>query len=186
LPVLAIAMFDRGRFRQLRISFGGVNAGFAMGVAMFAAISGVYVRILRESPVLTGLAPALRSKVAGFGLDSPAWFVALAVFLSMAHSFLEEYYWRWFVHGALRERLRSSTAISISSIAFAAHHVVVLHIYFPDRFWSATLPFSLGVAVGGASWAWLYDRTGSLAGPWVAHVLADAALMAIGFDLLYR
>ena len=77
-------------------------------------------------------------------------------------------------------------AIVVSSLAFAAHHVVVLAVYFPDRFWTATLPFALAVAVGGAAWAWLYDRYQSLTGPWVAHLLTDAAIMAVGFDLLYR
>ena len=133
-----------------------------------------------------GLVEQIQAKVSGFGLDSPASYLVLTAFLCVVHSFLEEYYWRWFVHAGLRDRLPQALAIPISSLAFAAHHVVILHVYFPDRFWSATVPFSLAVAIGGAMWAWLYDRTGSLAGPWVAHAFADAALMAIGYDLLYR
>ena len=105
--------------------------------------------------------------------------------LSVLHSFLEEYYWRWFVHAGLRDRLPWAAAITLSSVAFAAHHVVVLDVYFPGRFWTATVPFSLGVMVGGAIWAWGYDRTGSLAGPWAAHIGADIGLMAVGYDLLY-
>jgi uncharacterized protein len=186
LPVIAIAIFDTGRFRQIRLSIRGIGAGIAIGLVISAVIQAAYWLALRDGPIFSGLTSAVRSKVAGFGMDNPVRFVALAAFLSIAHSFLEEYYWRWFGHGALRERLPPTAAILISSIAFAAHHVVVLHIYFPDRLWSATLPFSLGVAVGGACWAYLYDRFNSLAGPWAAHALADAALMAIGFDLLYR
>jgi membrane protease YdiL (CAAX protease family) len=186
LPMIVIALLNQDRFRQIRLSMRGFGAGVAVGLAILAAIQAAYWLALRDSPVLSGLATAVRSKVSGFGMDTPGRFVTLAVLLSLAHSFLEEYYWRWFIHGALRERLPPATAILISSTAFAAHHVVVLHIYFPESFWSATLPFSLGVAVGGACWAWLYDRFTSLAGPWAAHALADAALMAIGFDLLYR
>lgn len=186
LPVIVIAVFGPSRFRQIHLSMPGLGAGVVVGLGMSAAIDGAYWLVLRDSLVVSGLATSVRSKVAGFGLDRPAGFITLAVFLSLAHSFLEEYYWRWFVHGALRDRLPSATAILISSIAFTAHHVVVLHTYFPERFWTATFPFSLGVATGGACWAWLYDRFNSLAGPWAAHALADAALMAIGFDLLYR
>lgn len=186
LPVIAIVAFNGSRLRRVRLSVAGLYVGVAVGIFMFAGIAVVYTFVFRDGPVLGGLATTVRTKVAGFGLDSPAGFIALAAVLSIVHSFLEEYYWRWFVHGALRERLRPTTAILLSSAAFAAHHVVVLHVYFPDRFWTATLPFSIAVAVGGACWAWLYDRAGSLAGPWAAHALADAALMAIGFDLLYR
>ncbi len=153
---------------------------------MAIVIVGAYVLLFRDSLLVTGLAEAVRSKVTGFGIHSPASFAAFALFLTAVHSFLEEYYWRWFVHAALRERLPAMAATAVSSLAFAAHHVLVLHTYFPGRFWSATLPFSVSVAVGGACWAWLFDRGKSLAGPWAAHALVDAALMAIGFDLLYR
>jgi membrane protease YdiL (CAAX protease family) len=147
---------------------------------------GLYQLVLRDGPLVADVADAVRAKVVGFGLHSPAGFIALAIFLSITHSFLEEYYWRWFVHGGLRERVPQAIAIAVSSLAFAAHHVIVLQVYFPGRYWTATLPLSIGVAVGGACWAWWYERTGSLAGSWAAHALVDIALMAIGFDLLYR
>jgi membrane protease YdiL (CAAX protease family) len=185
LPVVALLLLDRLRLTTIRPSASGLSAGLVFGLAIASAILGLYALVLRNSGVLTGLADAVKAKVSGFGLHSPAGFLALAVFLSLMHSFLEEYYWRWFVYAGLRERLPRTTAILISSIAFAAHHVVVLHVYFPDRLWTATLPFSLAVAAGGACWAWLYDRYQSLAGPWVSHALVDVALMAVGYDLLY-
>jgi uncharacterized protein len=186
LPVIALIAFDSRRLRTIRFSLHGVGVGAVLGVLTMVAIVGAYFLAFRDSAALDGLGSQVRAKVAGFGLDSPAGFVVLAVLLSIAHSFLEEYYWRWFVHAGLHARLPQSSSILISSLAFAAHHVVVLHVYFPDRLCTATIPFSLAVAFGGACWAWLYDRSASLAGPWVAHALTDAALMAVGFDLLYR
>ena len=73
-----------------------------------------------------------------------------------------------------------------SSLAFMAHHVFVLAYYFPGRFWIAAVPFSLGVAFGGGLWAWLYHRFQSLYAPWVSHLLADAAIMVIGYDMANR
>jgi membrane protease YdiL (CAAX protease family) len=64
-----------------------------------------------------------------------------------------------------------------------AHHVLVLGKYFGFDS-PATWLFSSCVAVGGAVWAWLYNRTGSLLGPWLSHLLVDAAIFAIGFDLV--
>jgi hypothetical protein len=40
------------------------------------------------------------------------------------------------------------------------------------------------VAAGGAFWAWLYQRSGSLVGPWLGHLLADAAIFTVGWQLV--
>jgi CAAX protease family protein len=186
LPVVALLALDRRRLAEARILTRGISVGLLVGMGIALAILGLYSVGLRNSPQFAGLRDQVHAKVTGFGLASPAGFVAIAVFLSAIHSFLEEYYWRWFVHAGLRQRLSQPIAMAISSLAFVAHHVVVLAVYFPDRFWTATAPFALAVAVGGAIWAWLYDRYQSLAGPWVAHLLTDAAIMAVGYDLLYR
>jgi membrane protease YdiL (CAAX protease family) len=47
------------------------------------------------------------------------------------------------------------------------------------------VPFALCVAGGGVAWAWLYDRSNSLYAPWLSHLLIDAAVMAIGYDLAF-
>ena len=75
------------------------------------------------------------------------------------------------------------TAIVISSLGFMAHHVLVLGHFFGFNSFACWF-FSLCVAVGGAFWAWLYERTGSLLGPWLSHLLIDAAIFLIGFDLV--
>jgi membrane protease YdiL (CAAX protease family) len=150
-----------------------------------------YFGFLRESKYLAGADAAVGSKIAEIGAGSPGLYVLLAVFYSVPHSFLEEYYWRWFVYGQLRRWLRaagfSPVAAGLSGVAFALHHVIVLGSYLPaEHFWTATLFFSLCVAVGGAVWAWLYQRSGQLYAPWLSHLLIDAGIMLIGFDLCWR
>ena len=54
------------------------------------------------------------------------------------------------------------------------------------RFLPAVVPFSLAIAVGGAVWCWLYERTGSLLGPWLSHLIIDAAIFVVAWDLLQR
>lgn len=127
-------------------------------------------------------AQAIHHKLAGFGINTLGKYVALALFYSVAHSFLEEYYWRWFVFGRLRLWLAWGPAVTCASLAFMAHHVVVLGVYFG---WGSPWAylFSLGVAVGGGVWAWLYERSGSLAGPWLSHLLVDAGIFAVGYDV---
>ena len=63
-----------------------------------------------------------------------------------------------------------------------AHHVILLAAYFqwtsPSTYW-----FSLAVATGGVVWAWIYERSQTLWGPWLSHALVDAGIFLIGFDL---
>src|SRR5206468_11940133 len=122
-------------------------------------------------------------KVKSFGAGSPVAFLLLALFYSAFHSLLEEYYWRWFVFGQLSRPCRPLAAIAISSIAFAAHHVLVLGLYFG---WLAPLTwlFTLAIIIGGAFWAWLYHKSDSLAAPWLSHALLDAAIFAIGYQMI--
>ena len=41
------------------------------------------------------------------------------------------------------------------------------------------------VALALLAVAWLYRRSGSLVGPWLSHLLVDAGIMVIGYDLLF-
>lgn len=113
-------------------------------------------------------------------------YVALAVFYALVHSLLEEYYWRWFVFGQLHTLVAPTLAIVLSSLAFTAHHVILLYVYLPGYVLTAVVPFALGIAVGGAFWAWLYQKTGTLLGPWLSHLLVNAAIFIVGWDLWQR
>ena len=125
----------------------------------------------------------IREKLAGFGLTTVGRYVAFGAFLSLAHSFLEEYYWRWFVFGQLRRLVPLSAAIVVSSLGFMLHHVIVLSTYF-GWFSLESVLFSLAVALGGAVWAWIYHRSDSLYGPWLSHAIVDVAVFAVGYDLM--
>ena len=162
---------------------GGLRLGMAFGCAV-ATLLVVTAQLLRDS-VLIDVPSRVAHKVAEFGTATPLRYLGLAVFLSVAHSLFEEYYWRWFVHARLRQWLAFAPAAVLSSVAFAAHHLFVLDYYLPGQFWSAAVPFTLGIAVGGMFWAWLYERSGSLLGPWLSHMIVDAAIMAVGYKMVF-
>ncbi len=171
--------------RRLRIGLppkAGLLESVAFGGLIFAAILLMYHTWLKPFGFLAAAAVEVTAKIDGFGANSPLKYLALGAFYSLGHSFLEEYYWRWFVFAQLRRLMPLGPAIAVSSLGFMAHHVLVLGTLFDWAFLPVTL-FSLAVAVGGAVWAWLYHRSGSLYGPWFSHVLVDAAIFAIGYDM---
>jgi membrane protease YdiL (CAAX protease family) len=163
--------------------YHGVNAGLTFGSIIGAAMFALYLFVLRGSDVLVAANEQILAKVLGMGIDTVWKYAALGVFYSLFHSLLEEYYWRWFVFGQLRRFMSLGPAIAVSSLGFMAHHVLVLGKFFGFDSPAAWF-FSGCIAVGGAFWAWLFQRTGSLLGPWLSHALVDAAIFLIGFDLV--
>ncbi len=185
-PVLFLAVGGGPWPRPLRPRWDGMGIGLAFGLLVAGLMLGVYFGFLRHSPLLTATPRQVQQKLEQVGMATPARYAVMAVFIVIAHSLLEEYYWRWFVFGRLRLLVPRAAAVVLSSLAFMAHHVVVLYVYLPGKFWVAVVPFSLGIAAGGAVWAWLYDRAGTLYPSWLSHLLVDAAIFAIGWDLLSR
>jgi uncharacterized protein len=161
----------------------GIAAGMVFGLAVVSAGWPLYSVVLKELPMFDAASSAIVTKVEAFGIDAPWEYALLAGFYSIIHSLLEEYYWRWFIYGQLRQVVPGAAAIAVSAIGFAAHHVIVLAIYFGT--WSAaTWLFSAAIVAGGAFWAWLYERSGSLLGPWFSHLLIDAGIFWIGYELV--
>ena len=152
---------------------------------MAAALT-LYFFVLKPAGVFDNAADSIREKVIGLGATSIPRYMALSIFYCVIHSLLEEYYWRWFVFDRLCHGMKAVPAAVLSGLAFMGHHVIVLYVYFPGQFWVAVVPFSLGIAVGGVVWAWLFRRTGSIYSPWLSHLLVDAAIFVIGWDLVRR
>ena len=143
----------------------------------------IYFAWLQHMHVGQKMLEAVQTKVQGMGLASVWMFVGMGVFYALIHSLLEEYYWRWFVFRYLKRLVPTTIANIISSLGFMAHHVMLLGFFLG---WNEPLTyvFSLGIAVGGAVWAWIYDRTGSLVAPWISHMIVDAGIFALGYFLI--
>jgi membrane protease YdiL (CAAX protease family) len=159
----------------------GIGSGV---IVLVAALLVVHLWLLPAGYFATAI-DGIHAKIKGMGVDSPSRYIALSTFYALGHSGLEEYYWRWFVFGRLARRTSVSAAILWSSAGFMAHHVLIVGQFFG---WSSPLTFALPplVAIGGAGWAWLYHRTGSLYGPWISHLFVDAAIFFIGFELCFQ
>lgn len=182
-PVFWVALVQRRRLQFDLTSSRGVALGVGFGLIVFFAGVALYHTWLKSAEFfLLGQEP-MREKVAELGIAKPWHFIALGVFYSLCHSLLEEYYWRWFVFAQLKSLLSVWPAAMISALGFMAHHVIVLGTYF-GFFSLATWLFSLAIACGGLYWAWLYDRSESLLGPWLSHLLIDAAIFTIGYHML--
>jgi membrane protease YdiL (CAAX protease family) len=182
-PLVWVFVVLRERASRQWLGRRGVWMGIGFGAAVLIAMLALYFGWLKSAGYLVGLEQQATAKVRDLGLDRLWKYAATGVFYALAHSLLEEYYWRWFVFGQLRRTCSLSGAICVSSLGFMAHHVVLLATFFG---WNSPLAylFSLAIAIGGAVWAWLYARSRSLIGPWLSHMLVDVAIFVIGYDLV--
>lgn len=155
-----------------------LRAGIASGGLILALILAAYHSPLGD-PVREA-SEVIRAQTEALGIADR--FLFFAFWLAVLHSGIEEFYWRWLVFGSLRRLVPRRSAHLLAAAGFAAHHLVVTAVFFP-------LPYALfltaGVAVGGLVWSWLFERSNSIAAPWISHFLADAAIMVIGYGILF-
>ncbi len=158
----------------------GIAFGIAISIAMWAIFFGVI-----PASIAANLEIQVTQKITSMGLQKFSHFLLLAVFYVVCHSFMEEYYWRWFVFDLWRRYLTMAAANFLSSVGFMAHHIIVLAFYFG---WDSPLTylFSCCVGIGGSFWAWLYGQENRLRSAWISHAIVDAAIFGLGMWLMFR
>jgi membrane protease YdiL (CAAX protease family) len=182
-PLLWVLRVQRRRLTLSRPDRRSLAWGAGFGLLVVALALAVYYGGLKQTTYLDQAPTMVAAKVRDMRLMTPGLYLTFALFLAVPHSLLEEYYWRWFAFGQLRRVAPLGAAIAISSLGFMAHHVIVIHQLLHGA-WELTLFLAACVAVGGAVWAWMFERQRSLYGAWIGHFLVDAVIMYIGYDLV--
>lgn len=187
-PALVVSFILKERVLARPFNWRGVLMGSLFGIIVGATIFllgryGLTSPSFSESEFVLQLRREFSSRVVALGLASTRAFLVTAIFYSIIHSGLEEYYWRWFTFGRVSRFVGILGAVSITNIAFTLHHVVVLGVYFGyDNI--LTWLCSLGVFVGGVVWQTIYYKNDSIYGGWISHGFVDAGIYGIGFLML--
>lgn len=157
---------------------GGIGLGAVFGVIIGGVILGGYLLVGKEWID----ADAIRAVADRNGLDEKWKYLALAGYLCVVNSLLEEYVWRWFVfrHGAAL--MPRWPAVILSSVLFTVHHILALGLQFD---WRLTILGSAGVCIGGITWSWLYLRFGTVWPGWVSHMIVDVAVFIVGWHIIF-
>jgi uncharacterized protein len=129
---------------------------------------------------------AILDRLQAFGADTVGTFLFLGFFIAIIHSFLEEYYWRLFVHAEMVKFAKPRFAVILSTLAFTLHHVIVVNQY------AVSEPKALFIGLGtfavfacGCIWTLQYQKTKSLFVVWCSHVVADIVALGIGFHIVF-
>jgi len=181
-PLIAMVAIEKHKVNLKVIDWArhlrAIWLGGLTGLVMAGGIVGLYELTAIGDYVGRYAEPLIR-KARDLGIIEH--YVLSAVWLSVMHSLLEEYYWRWYVFGRLDDALGGGGAYILASLSFAAHHYVILAKLFSGL---GAVVFGTAVALGGLLWCWLFRRQKSLAGCWISHMLVDGAVMYIGYKVL--
>jgi len=151
--------------------------GLISGLVIVAAVSGLYY-------LMSGFIAQYTSNLVSTaeGLNFLEHYVLFSFFLSVIHSFIEEYYWRWFVLNGLMLKFGKTLSVVIASLAFASHHFIVVMQFVPAYL---AIIATIAIFLLGVFWSELYLRTKSIWGSWLSHFFADAVIMTIGYFLIF-
>jgi len=165
---------------QLRVPAQPLTSIFWGTVSGMAIVA--LMLLLLQTPmgdIVKADAPRVLEKVKHLGFLE--FYLLAAILISVAHSALEEYFWRWFAYGSLRRMLSGPWPHVVAAIGFSLHHYVLLWNYFTP---GMALLLGTAVGLGGVIWSVLYQRTGTLVGSWVSHVIVDFGIFWVGWQLI--
>lgn len=185
IPLLVLFLIQRNRLSFEHLNWPKFIAGNFLGMIFFSLLMATYF-FFKDFDFIREAAPLIQEKLFALGATTPFKFLLLAIFISVLHAFLEEYYWRWYVHRELKRFFNFPITLFLTSLAFTSHHVIVIHAYLPDSIlhWGIWF-FPSFVFVAGLIWSWIYERWRGLWVVWLSHIWADAAIMWIGYLLVW-
>ena len=181
-PILCVCLIYRTVFPKIQPGLSAHRKAIPLGMGVGMVIV-VLLFVLMQTAlgdVVINSTESIKTKARELGILDYYW--PFALFLSIIHSLIEEYYWRWFLFGHLRKVVRLFFAHILAGVSFAAHHVVVASQFFPI-IWG----FIFGglVGLGGIIWSLMYEKQRSLIGAWICHTIVDLGIFFIGHKLLF-
>ena len=160
----------------LRPKKKGFLLAVALGVGIYAIILGGYFLV---SPFFdfSKIAGALTEN-AGVTKEN---FLFVSLYISLANSFLEEFFFRGFAFTNLKENAGRKPAYIISATAFSLNHVAMMVGWFSPALFFLVMA---GLFVGGMIFNWLNEKLDTIYCSWLTHMFANFAINTIGFMLL--
>ena len=190
-PVFKVLMVAGPILVWLGLGYSGAEIKQAVGLKRSNMLGGLGVGVLMAGVIVGGYYLVLRgeidpgpmlAKVESLGILKYYW--VMAVFISAVHSLFEEYYWRGFILSGLKGWVgKTWILVLISGAIFGIHHIFAMLELFPLAW---VILCVAGTVVAGVIWSWMRVRGKSIWDCHISHVLADLAVMWIGYDLILR
>ncbi len=101
LPLVWVGLICRESLRWPAFNRRGLTAGIGFGALIAGGMFVLYFGWFKSAGTFAAAGGEMLQRLSGIGITSPVIYGGVALFYSLLHSLLEEYYWRWFVFGRL-------------------------------------------------------------------------------------
>ncbi|MDF2673273.1 MAG: hypothetical protein K0R09_1538 [Clostridiales bacterium] len=149
--------------------------GLFSGLLFFVILIGVYYLLqsfIDFEPIISDLQTKLNV--------TPLNFIFVGIYITLGNSFIEEFFFRGFVFLGIYKSGRTVAAYLFSSLLFALYHIMIIRSWF-------TLPLFLlavfGLFMVGILFNWMDTKSRNFLNSWIAHILADVAIILIGLKM---
>ncbi|KND50976.1 MAG: CAAX amino terminal protease family protein [Parcubacteria bacterium C7867-007] len=146
--------------------------GLLIGAGSFIIIIAAYA-ILGPFIDFSNIAHNLETKL---GINASN-FLFVGLYVIFINSLLEEFFFRGFMFLNLKDRISVWTAYILSAGAFAIYHVAIIKGWFNPALMALAL---LSLFVIGLVFNKLNSRSGHFLNSWIAHAMADSAIILVG------
>ncbi len=153
----------------------GILEAVLWGAAVFGVIVGAYLLIggLFDFSQIT----ANMEKSMGITRDN---FIFVALYISFANSFLEEFFFRGFACLKLQQYVSRKAAYAFSSLTFSAYHIAMMWVAFEPPLVTFACA---GLVIGGCLFNFFNEKYGNLYISWLIHMGANFAINGIAMSL---
>ncbi|WP_343838744.1 type II CAAX endopeptidase family protein [Salinibacillus aidingensis] len=178
-PLLVIRLIWKQRilvFLNLKeIDWNRLKGGFGLGIAAFIIVLLSFI-LLKDYINMDGITGDLRSRL-NITLET---YIFVAIYITFGNSLLEEFFFRGFIFLKLYQANYKTFAYLFSSSLFAIYHMAIFATWF--NIWLILLAI-VGLFTIGIIFCWLNTKSNNFLNSWILHILADIAVVSLGFYL---
>jgi len=164
---------------NFKILFKPEKKGFilalCMGLGVFTLILIAYF-LFKNVFDFSGLTTSLTSQT-GVNKEN---FIFVAIYISLANSLLEEFFFRGFAFLTLKDSSNKKFAYIFSSIMFALYHIAMMIGWFA---FSVVILAVIGLFIGGLIFNYFNEKFNNIYISWLIHMFANFAINTIGIIL---
>lgn len=174
IPILLDRFIDKKQV-QKQFNKKGMVFGLLFGISSFIVIMAAYV-FLKQFIDFQAIVQEMQTK----SKITAENFIFIAIYITLGNSLIEEFFFRGFIFLNLKHLGSEKLAYLFSASLFAIYHIAIFQTWF-------TVPLTLlalfGLFTIAIIFNWLNTKTNTFINSWIVHILADLAIILIGFRL---
>lgn len=182
IPYIHVKLIKKSTIKEVYgIRFGGKRSlllSVLIGFTSFVTIVTAFF-LLKEELSLNSIA----RQIAEGNVLTPEIIIVVGFYIILFNSLLEEIFFRGFIFLNLYELKHKKMAYLYSAILFGIYHIGIFKTWFNNEVIALSLFGLIGI---GLVFGWLNTHNHNILNSWIAHALADLAIMLIGLSMFWN